>query len=160
MRTAPSGASTPASLETAARRIAGCGLSATVARISLLMLMEDSPVRHRSVEAWCAVMLDSRFRSAISTFRNAIYEFAEHGLLYRVSVRPTHKLVEHLYEVANVPPHQHLYCLQCHRIEEVFDHALQAAHRQRLHAHGLEPAAVLDALHGVCGACQAMRATA
>ncbi|EHP38827.1 Fur family ferric uptake regulator [Cupriavidus basilensis OR16] len=132
----------------AAQEIAARGLVVSIARIALLLVMRQIPSRHATAEQICREMLQSPYRTPISTFRTAIYEFTDVGLLALV----------HYYELADRPPHEHLYCTQCQRMEEVRDEPLMALRRARFAAQGLRPANMRTVLIGQCKDCTCHKA--
>ncbi|MHA7683544.1 Fur family transcriptional regulator [Cupriavidus sp. PET2-C1] len=142
----------------AAQDIAASGLAASIARISVLLVMRQIPSRHATAEQICREMMLSRYRTPVSTFRTAIYELTVSGLLWRVSAPGSDHSLVHYYELADRPPHEHLYCIQCHRMEEVFDEPLMAMQRTRLAAQRLRPANVRNALIGRCKDCTGHKA--
>ncbi|MFJ1251946.1 Fur family transcriptional regulator [Cupriavidus sp. CuC1] len=142
----------------AAQEIAASGLAASIARISVLLVMRQFPSRHATAEQICREMLLSPYRTPLSTFRTAIYELTDSGLLWRLSVPASDHAPAHYYELADRPPHEHLYCLQCHRMEEVCDEPLMGLQRARLAAQGLRPANIRSALIGRCRDCAGHKA--
>lgn len=142
----------------AAQEIAARGLAVSIARIALLLVMRQIPSRHATAEQICREMLQSPYRTPLSTFRTAIYELTDVGLLWRVSVPASDHALVHYYELADRLPHEHLYCTQCQRMEEVRDEPLMALQRARLAAQGLRPANMRTALIGQCKDCNCHKA--
>ncbi|MGO4306781.1 Fur family transcriptional regulator [Cupriavidus sp. RAF12] len=139
--------------EQATWRLATHGLADTIGRRAAILLLLESPQRHQTADALCAAMLVSRHRCALSSFRKAIYELAAAGVLARVTVCPFGSHQMHYYELAE-RPHHHLFCVCCHRIDEVADGILDDLQQRALRAHGLSPVfAISGAMHGVCAAC-------
>ncbi len=69
-------------------------------------------------------------------------------------IRAESKLV-HIYELAD-NDHQHLFCVRCHRLDEVVDEKLIELERIALKARDLAPAPrAREAINGICAACAA-----
>lgn len=138
----------------AAQRLARHGLDPSVPREAVVSLLLQSPERHHPAESLCAAMLDSSHRCAISSFRRAIYELFAAGVLSRVTVSPGGNQRMHFYELADYD-HHHLFCVRCHRLEEVIDAEIIALEQHVLQSRHLTPALVIrDAMHGICAICQ------
>lgn len=139
----------------AAQEIAASGLAVSIARISVLLVMRQMRPRHATAGMICREMMLCAYRVPLSTFRTAIYELTDSGLLLRVCAPAGDHGLVHYCELADRSPHEHLFCIQCHRMEEVFDKPLLAMQRARLAAQGLRPASMRSALIGRCKDCTA-----
>ncbi|MGO4331335.1 Fur family transcriptional regulator [Cupriavidus sp. 2TAF22] len=152
MRAAEASTLSPALLARACSEIAARDLAPTLARAAVLALAWQAGDRHRTSEALCRLLLATGLRLPLSTFKAAIYELADIGLLRRVSVSRRNVLSHH-YEPNDQPAHEHLFCERCQRIEDVHDDALLDLQRRMLETKGLRPAAVRGALLGTCRQC-------
>ncbi|WP_020205322.1 MULTISPECIES: Fur family transcriptional regulator [Cupriavidus] len=137
----------------AAQALAARGVAVSPGRVAVLLVLGEAPSRHVTADGLCRLMMASPYRMALSTFRAALYELTECGLLWRVSVPGGDHTLSHYYELADQPVHEHFFCTACGRFEEVFDATLLAMQEARLAARGLRPALVRSALVGRCAAC-------
>lgn len=141
--------------ESVARRLARHGVDLTISRETVIRVLTACASRHQTAESLCVAMLQSSHRCAISSFRMAIYELCAAGVLSRVAVYPGGSKLVHYYELADYD-HHHLFCVRCHRLEEVADARLIELERAALQARDLAPATLMrDAMHGVCATCAA-----
>ena len=62
-------------------------------------------------------MLTLQEKVPVSTFRSALYQLADAGLVGRVKIERGIPRARHYYELADHPPHFHFFCTQCHALE-------------------------------------------
>ncbi|WP_454739671.1 Fur family transcriptional regulator [Cupriavidus necator] len=127
------------------------GLPASEARLLVLRILRDNAERHLSVEQLCAAMVRSEFAPGISTFKTAIYDLTNAGVLSRVLVPLNRKLF--FYEITDQPPHRHLYCTKCQKILEICDEVMEQRILHQFALAGLKPANFDLARIGKCLAC-------
>ncbi|WP_454743432.1 Fur family transcriptional regulator [Cupriavidus necator] len=126
-------------------------LPASEARLLVLRILRDNAERHLSAEQLCAAMVRSEFVPGISTFKTAIYDLTNAGVLSRVLVPLNRKLF--FYEIADQPPHRHLYCTKCQKIFEIYDEVMEQRISHQFALAGLKPANFDIARTGNCLAC-------
>jgi Fur family ferric uptake transcriptional regulator len=102
--------STPQDLKTA-------GLKATLPRLKIINLFEQSPVRHLTAEDVYRQLLAEGLDVGLATVYRVLTQFEQAGLLVRHHFE-TGKAVFELNEGGH---HDHLVCMQCVRVEEFFD---------------------------------------
>jgi Fur family ferric uptake transcriptional regulator len=102
--------STPQDLKTA-------GLKATLPRLKIINLFEQSPVRHLTAEDVYRQLLAEGLDVGLATVYRVLTQFEQAGLLVRHHFE-TGKAVFELNEGGH---HDHLVCMQCGRVEEFFD---------------------------------------
>lgn len=129
------------------------GLPVTLARLAVLQVVARGEPRHMTTEQLCAAMVKTKDGLGFSTFKSAIYGLADAGVVGRVIVPMGKRGRTILYEFTDNPPHRHLYCQTCQRIEEILNEELESritAHFARI---GFKPAPIDYALPGLCAIC-------
>jgi len=129
------------------------GLPVTEARALVVKMLCEHGERHMSTEQLCAAMVRGQAVCAISTFKTAIYDLANAGVLSRVFV-PLKSRMLTFYEVNDQPPHLHLYCKQCRTILEIRDQRLEHRIAEQFVRAGLKRANFDYARAGTCGTCE------
>src|SRR5258707_80905 len=93
------------------------GLKATLPRRKILELFESSKVRHLSAEDVYKALITEGIDVGLATVYRVLTQFEQAGLLSRQHFE-TGKAV---FELNQGGHHDHLVCLQCGRVEEVYD---------------------------------------
>ena len=106
--------SSPTSLKTK-------GLKATLPRLRILELFEKSDVRHLSAEDVYRLLLKEGTDTGLATVYRVLTQFEQAGLL----VRHHFEADKAVFELNQGGHHDHLVCLQCGRVEEFFDEAIE-----------------------------------
>lgn len=106
--------SSPTSLKTK-------GLKATLPRLRILELFEKSNVRHLSAEDVYRLLLKEGTDTGLATVYRVLTQFEQAGLL----VRHHFEADKAVFELNQGGHHDHLVCLQCGRVEEFFDEAIE-----------------------------------
>lgn len=106
--------SSPSSLKTK-------GLKATLPRLRILELFEKSDVRHLSAEDVYRLLLKEGTDTGLATVYRVLTQFEQAGLL----VRHHFESDKAVFELNQGGHHDHLVCLQCGRVEEFFDEAIE-----------------------------------
>ena len=101
---------TPHDLKTA-------GLKATLPRLKIINLFEQSKVRHLTAEDVYKKLLAEGLDVGLATVYRVLTQFEQAGLLVRHHFE-TGKAVFELNEGGH---HDHMVCVQCGRVEEFFD---------------------------------------
>jgi Fur family ferric uptake transcriptional regulator len=97
------------------------GLKATLPRLRILELFEKSKVRHLSAEDVYKLLLKEGTDTGLATVYRVLTQFEQAGLLMRHHFE-TGKAV---FELNRGSHHDHLVCMQCGRVEEFFDEAIE-----------------------------------
>ena len=97
------------------------GLKATLPRLRILELFEKSPVRHLSAEDVYKLLLKDGTDTGLATVYRVLTQFEQAGLL----VRHHFESGKAVYELNQSGHHDHLVCLQCGRVEEFYDVAIE-----------------------------------
>jgi Fur family ferric uptake transcriptional regulator len=106
--------SSPSSLKTK-------GLKATLPRLRILELFEKSDVRHLAAEDVYRMLLKEGTDTGLATVYRVLTQFEQAGLL----VRHHFESDKAVFELNQGGHHDHLVCLQCGRVEEFFDEAIE-----------------------------------
>ena len=106
--------STPQDLKTA-------GLKATLPRLKIINLFETSRVRHLTAEDVYKMLLTEGLDIGLATVYRVLTQFEQAGLL----VRHHFESGKAVFELNEGKHHDHLVCLQCGRVEEFYDAAIE-----------------------------------
>ena len=93
------------------------GLKATLPRLKILNLFEQSEVRHLTAEDVYRMLLAEDVDIGLATVYRVLTQFEQAGLL----IRHHFESGKAVYELNQGGHHDHLVCLQCGRVEEFYD---------------------------------------
>ena len=93
------------------------GLKATLPRLKILNLFENSPVRHLTAEDVYKVLINEGMDIGLATVYRVLTQFEQAGLL----IRHHFESGKAIFELNQGGHHDHLVCMQCGRVEEFFD---------------------------------------
>ncbi|HWS04245.1 MAG TPA: ferric iron uptake transcriptional regulator [Burkholderiaceae bacterium] len=93
------------------------GLKATLPRLKILEIFQQSAQRHMTAEDVFRILLDVRSDIGLATVYRVLTQFEQAGILSR-SHFESGKAV---YELNEGQHHDHLVCLDCGRVEEFYD---------------------------------------
>ncbi|HZV98190.1 MAG TPA: ferric iron uptake transcriptional regulator [Methylophilaceae bacterium] len=102
------------------------GLKATLPRLKVLSLFENSKERHLSAEDVYKILLTTGEDVGLATVYRVLTQFEQAGLL----VRHHFESGKAVFELNQGGHHDHIVCLQCGRVEEFCDDEIEA--RQKL----------------------------
>lgn len=97
------------------------GLKATYPRLKILDLFQTADVRHLTAEDVYRLLMSEGMDIGLATVYRVLTQFEQAGLLERHYFE-TGKAVFELNEGRH---HDHLVCLQCGRVEEFYDPAIE-----------------------------------
>jgi Fur family ferric uptake transcriptional regulator len=97
------------------------GLKATLPRLRILELFEKSDVRHLTAEEVYKILLKEGTDTGLATVYRVLTQFEQAGLL----VRNHFESGKAVFELNRGDHHDHLVCMQCGRVEEFFDDAIE-----------------------------------
>ncbi|GGX46024.1 MULTISPECIES: ferric iron uptake transcriptional regulator [Undibacterium] len=106
------------------------GLKATLPRLKILEIFQNSKVRHLTAEDVYKILLTENMDVGLATVYRVLTQFEQAGLLHRNHFE-TGKAIFELNEGSH---HDHLVCLNCGRVEEFYDPEIE----QRQHQIALE----------------------
>lgn len=93
------------------------GLKATLPRLKILDLFEQSDKRHLSAEEVYRLLSDEGQDIGLATVYRVLTQFEQAGLLMRHHFDGD----KAVFELDQGDHHDHLVCLQCGKVEEFFD---------------------------------------
>jgi Fur family ferric uptake transcriptional regulator len=126
-RLASASMSTPHDLKNA-------GLKATLPRLKIINLFEQSPVRHLTAEDVYRKLLAEGLDVGLATVYRVLTQFEQAGLL----VRHHFESGKAVFELNQGGHHDHLVCLQCGRVEEFFDAEIEKRQTKIARERGFE----------------------
>ncbi|RKP48574.1 ferric iron uptake transcriptional regulator [Pararobbsia silviterrae] len=122
------------------------GLKATLPRLKILEIFQNSDVRHLTAEDVYRHLLHEELDIGLATVYRVLTQFEQAGLLSRSNFESG----KAVFELNEGTHHDHLVCVDCGRVEEFYDAEIER--RQQLiasergfalHEHAL-------ALYGAC----------
>jgi len=119
--------STPQDLKTA-------GLKATLPRLKIINLFEQSTVRHLTAEDVYRQLLAEGLDVGLATVYRVLTQFEQAGLL----VRHHFETGKAVFELNQGGHHDHLVCMQCGRVEEFFDAEIEKRQTKIARDRGFE----------------------
>jgi Fur family ferric uptake transcriptional regulator len=93
------------------------GLKATLPRLKILDLFEQSDKRHMTAEEVYRLLTDEGQDIGLATVYRVLTQFEQAGLL----IRHHFDSDKAVFELNQGEHHDHLVCLQCGKVEEFFD---------------------------------------
>ncbi|MGH8744664.1 MAG: ferric iron uptake transcriptional regulator [Burkholderiales bacterium] len=93
------------------------GLKATLPRLKILNLFENSEVRHLTAEDVYKVLIGEGMDIGLATVYRVLTQFEQAGLL----IRHHFESGKAVFELNQGGHHDHLVCMQCGRVEEFVD---------------------------------------
>jgi len=111
------------------------GLKATLPRLKILEIFQNSSVRHMSAEDVYKQLLAENLDVGLATVYRVLTQFEQAGLLSRNHFESG----KAVFELDQGGHHDHLVCLDCSRVEEFWFQAVRACARavRELHEEGL-----------------------
>ena len=110
------------------------GLKATLPRLKIINLFEQSPVRHLTAEDVYRKLLAEGLDVGLATVYRVLTQFEQAGLLVRHHFESGKAVVE----LNQSGHHDHLVCLQCGRVEEFFDAEIEKRQTKIARERGFE----------------------
>ena len=93
------------------------GLKATLPRLKIINLFEASKVRHLTAEDVYKLLLTEGMDIGLATVYRVLTQFEQAGLLSRHHFESG----KAVFELNEGTHHDHLVCMQCGRVEELYD---------------------------------------
>ena len=110
------------------------GLKATLPRLRILDLFENTDVRHLTAEDVYRLLMKEGMDIGLATIYRVLTQFEQAGLL----VRHHFESGKAVYELNQGGHHDHLVCLQCGRVEEFFDDEIEKRQKKIATERGFE----------------------
>ena len=122
------------------------GLKATLPRLKILDIFQNSEVRHLTAEDVYKMLLAENMDVGLATVYRVLTQFEQAGLLHRNHFE-TGKAIFELNEGSH---HDHLVCLDCGRVEEFFDEEIESRQHKIAVERGFNIAEHALAIYGNC----------
>jgi Fur family ferric uptake transcriptional regulator len=110
------------------------GLKATLPRLKVLSLFENSKERHLSAEDVYKILLTAGEDVGLATVYRVLTQFEQAGLL----VRHHFESGKAVFELNQGGHHDHIVCLQCGRVEEFFDEEIEKRQKMAANERGFK----------------------
>ena len=110
------------------------GLKATLPRLRILDLFENTDVRHLTAEDVYRLLMKEGMDIGLATIYRVLTQFEQAGLL----VRHHFESGKAVYELNQGGHHDHLVCLQCGCVEEFFDEEIEKRQKKIAKDRGFE----------------------
>ncbi|HAI69859.1 MAG TPA: ferric iron uptake transcriptional regulator [Gammaproteobacteria bacterium] len=126
------------------------GLKATLPRLRILQLLENSKQRHLSAEEVYKKLLDVEEDVGLATVYRVLTQFEAADLVIR------HHFENGLsvFELNEGYHHDHLLCVKCGNIVEFFDNVIEDRQRIIAEKHDFKITEHCLYLYGICSKCQ------
>lgn len=108
------------------------GLKATLPRLKVLSLFEQSTERHLTAEDVYKILLNTGEDVGLATVYRVLTQFEQAGLL----VRHHFESGKSVFELNQGGHHDHIVCMQCARVEEFCDEEIEARQRKAAEERG------------------------
>ena len=108
------------------------GLKATLPRIKILQLFENSDVRHLTAEDVYKVLMQEGMDIGLATIYRVLTQFEQAGILMRHHFESG----KAVFELNEGKHHDHLVCLECGRVEEFYDGEIEKRQTKIAKDHG------------------------
>ena len=125
---------------THAEELKSSGLKATLPRIKILELFQQSTQRHLTAEDVYKLLLNDGSDIGLATVYRVLMQFEQAGIL----ARNHFEAGKAVFELNEGKHHDHLVCVSCGRVEEFFDPEIEKRQQQiaaergyKLHDHAL-----------------------
>jgi Fur family ferric uptake transcriptional regulator len=122
------------------------GLKATLPRLKILEIFQRGRQRHMSAEDVYRELLTEHQDVGLATVYRVLTQFEQAGILKRSNFESG----KAVFELDEGSHHDHLVCLQCGRVEEFYDSAIEQRQQRVAAEHGFELREHALALYGDC----------
>ena len=122
------------------------GLKATLPRLKILEIFQNSAVRHLTAEDVYKILLAENMDVGLATVYRVLTQFEQAGLLHRNHFESG----KAIFELNEGSHHDHLVCLDCGRVEEFFDDQIEKRQHAVAEERGFEIAEHSLAIYGNC----------
>lgn len=129
------------------------GLKATLPRVRVLQLLENSEQRHMSAEEVYKSLLDSGEDVGLATVYRVLTQFEAAGLVSRHHFEGGLSV----FELNEGRHHDHVVCVKCGKIEEFTDDIIEERQRNIAKLKGFDMTDHCLYIYGICHTCQKPR---
>ena len=110
------------------------GLKATLPRIRILQILEDSNERHMSAEDVYKTLLDNSEEVGLATVYRVLTQFESAGLVMRHNFDSGHSV----FELDSGVHHDHMVCLNTGKVIEFQNEEIEKLQKSIAEEHGFE----------------------
>lgn len=132
------------------RDLKKAGLKATLPRIRILQMLEQSETRHLSAEDVYKALLESGEDVGLATVYRVLTQFETAGLVSRHHFESGHSV----FEMNEGGHHDHILCVKCGKIEEFIDEIIEERQRAIAKKSGFAMTDHSLYIYGICSQCQ------
>ena len=122
------------------------GLKATLPRMKILDIFQNSEVRHLTAEDVYKILLSDNMDVGLATVYRVLTQFEQAGLLNRNHFESG----KAIFELNEGSHHDHLVCLDCGRVEEFVDEEIEKRQQMIAQERGFKIAEHALAIYGNC----------
>ena len=122
------------------------GLKATLPRIKILDVFQNTAQRHMTAEDVYKALLLEGADIGLATVYRVLMQFEQAGILSRNHFESG----KAVFELNEGKHHDHLVCLDCGKVEEFYDAEIEKRQKNIAHARGFELQDHALALYAVC----------
>lgn len=122
------------------------GLKATLPRLKVLSLFENSKDRHLSAEDIYKIMINSGEDVGLATVYRVLTQFEQAGLL----IRHHFESGKAVFELNGGGHHDHIVCVKCGRVAEFYDAEIEKRQQAAADAHGFSMQDHSLTIYGLC----------
>lgn len=126
------------------------GLKATVPRIKILSLLEESGLRHVSAEDVYKALLESGEDLSLATVYRVLTQFEQAGLVTRHHFEGGHSV----FELNEGEHHDHILCVKCGKVDEFVDKVIEERQQKIAAEKGYDMTDHSLYIFGICSNCQ------
>ena len=122
------------------------GLKATLPRLKILELFENSKERHLSAEDVYKILITTGEDVGLATVYRVLTQFEEAGLLSRHHFESG----KAVFEINEGTHHDHIVCVKCGRVEEFYDEEIEKRQQQAAESRGFNMQEHSLMIYGIC----------
>jgi Fur family ferric uptake transcriptional regulator len=122
------------------------GLKATLPRLKVLSLFENSKDRHLSAEDIYKVMINAGEDVGLATVYRVLTQFEQAGLL----IRHHFESGKAVFELNTGGHHDHIVCIKCGRVEEFYDAEIEKRQESAAAKLGFKMQDHSLTIYGIC----------
>ncbi|MBI3562154.1 MAG: ferric iron uptake transcriptional regulator [Gammaproteobacteria bacterium] len=126
------------------------GLKATVPRIKILHILENSQRRHMSAEEVYKMLLESGDDIGLATVYRVLTQFEQAGMVKRHHFETG----QAVFEIEHGTHHDHILCVKCGRVDEFVDETIEQRQRAIAQQKGYAMTDHSLYIYGICAQCQ------
>lgn len=122
------------------------GLKATLPRLKVLSLFENSKERHLSAEDVYKILINTGEDVGLATVYRVLTQFEQAGLL----IRHHFESGKAIFELNGGTHHDHIVCVKCGRVEEFYDEEIEKRQKLAATERGFKMEDHALTIYGIC----------